>query len=240
MRGSQLVRWNQWYDRSPPDWRFQFILWPLIALGGINLLLTVSTGFPFALLVILGIFLIITIRVPYQRGWVAPSEPAAEPSPRQHIGWFDDLNRRYDDMPEFRRFWVLPMVLVIAGALNMAMTIAGGFPFGLLFLFALLAVAAIRIPYAGGWFQAPAAGPTKPTPVISNPDHPQPAAPKIAEDTAAETSVDTPQPSSSKVDYTQPAHSSDHPATPTPSQDNHPQSPTGSDNQTENPDLPKI
>jgi hypothetical protein len=69
------------------------------------------------------------------------------------------LNLWYDALPELQRFLVFPTVLVIAGAINMVWTISYGYPFGLLFLMALLALIAIRAPYKAGRyrFQAHAA-----------------------------------------------------------------------------------
>jgi hypothetical protein len=160
----RFVRWNHWYDNSPQDQRFRFVLWPLLALGAINLWLTLSVRFPFALLVVLGILFIAVVRIPYVLGWLTPADHAivGDPgSPRFQIegaGWVVDLNRRYDAMPESRRFWVYPAVLLAAGAINMLLTIGNHFPFGLLFLLVLLALVAIRAPYTAGWF--------KPTPAI--------------------------------------------------------------------------
>ncbi|HQT79538.1 MAG TPA: hypothetical protein PLD10_21040 [Rhodopila sp.] len=152
----RIVRWNRWYDDAPPDWRFSIVLWPLLALGAINMWLTIGFGFPFALLVILGILFVLAIRVPHVLGWVRPAGETAPP--RFQIeggGWLRDLNHRYDAMPEARRVWIFPAILLIAGGINMALTIANGFPFGILFLLVLLVLVAIRAPYAAGWFAPP-------------------------------------------------------------------------------------
>ena len=43
----RLARWNSWYDHAPESWRFQMVvLWPLLAIGAINMLLTIAIGFP--------------------------------------------------------------------------------------------------------------------------------------------------------------------------------------------------
>jgi len=108
-------------------------------------------------------------------GWISPADRAVaghnEPATFQIEGahWVVDLNRRYDAMPESRRFWVFPAVLVIAGAVNMLLTIGNGFPFGLLFLLALLALVAIRAPYAAGWFKPAATLGTGTEPVAPYP-----------------------------------------------------------------------
>ena len=161
----RLVRWNRWYDTAPEQWRFQLVLWPLLLLGAINMMLTIWAGVPFALLVVLGIIFLAVVRIPYGLGWVTPSEAAEDQARFQmhSAGWAVDLNRRYDAMPESRRFWVFPAVLVIAGAINMLLTIGNGFPFGLLFLLALLALVAIRAPYVAGWFGREEAHPVMPT-----------------------------------------------------------------------------
>jgi hypothetical protein len=151
----RMTAWNRWYDTVPTEWRFQFILWSLLALGTINMFLTVATGFPFALLVLLGILFIAVVRVPYVFGWMGPSAGEAAPTFQiQNANWLIDINHRYDALPESRRLWVYPAVLLIAGAVNMMLTIRFGFPFGLLFLLALLALVVIRAPFTAGWLRA--------------------------------------------------------------------------------------
>jgi hypothetical protein len=105
--------------------------------------------------VLLGIIAFAAIRVPYNLGWLAPATDAA-PDPHFEIvgaDWLLDLNHRYEAMPDTRRFWVYPAVLLIAGGINMLLTIGSGFPFGLLFLLALLALVCIRAPYTAGWLK---------------------------------------------------------------------------------------
>jgi hypothetical protein len=152
----RVAMWNRWYDTVPEEWRFQFVIWSLLALGTLNMALTVAIGFPFALLVLLGIIVITSIRVPYVLGWVAsPTGEDAESSFQiAGAGWLIDLNRRYEALAESRRIWVYPAVLLIAGAINMMLTIRYGFPFGLLFLAALLALVILRAPYSAGWLRS--------------------------------------------------------------------------------------
>jgi hypothetical protein len=91
----RVAMWNRWYDTVPEEWRFQFVIWSLLALGTLNMALTVAIGFPFALLVLLGIIVITSIRVPYVLGWVAsPTGEDAESSFQiAGAGWLIDLNR---------------------------------------------------------------------------------------------------------------------------------------------------
>jgi len=169
----RLYRWNRWYDGLPQEWRFQFILWPLIALGACNMLLSLSIRFPFGLLVLIGVLCVALVRVPYALGWITPAEalPTGEPGTRKlEIGgagadWLVGLNRRYEAMPDERRFWVFPAILVIAGAINMQLTINKGYPFGLIFLIVLLAVIVMRAPYAHGLLRSPSSGGT-PAPAL--------------------------------------------------------------------------
>ncbi len=97
-----LYRWNTWYDGLPQTWRFQVILWPLIAVGFLNMILTLGIRFPFGLLVLLALIGVAVIRVPYVLGWVkaegaAPSDqPSAPKIEIANAGWLIDLNRRYD------------------------------------------------------------------------------------------------------------------------------------------------
>lgn len=156
----RLYRWNSWYDQLPQEWRFQVILWPIVAVGFLNMLLTLAIRFPFALLVLIAMLCIAAIRAPYALGWIAPAEAdrSDEAGARRFevpgADWLVDLNQRYDALPDARRFWVFPAILLIAGAINMALTIGIGFSFGLLFLLALLALIAIRAPYAAGWLKS--------------------------------------------------------------------------------------
>jgi hypothetical protein len=157
--GERFHRWNLWYDELPQEWRFQFVLWPLIVLGAINILLTISSRFPFGLLLLLGIIFVVAVRVPYMLDRSASANGArivSKDSSSFQISGFDwliEMNQRYEAMPELRRLWVLPIVLLIAGAINMLLTIGNRFPFGLLFLLALLAMVAGRAPYVAGWLR---------------------------------------------------------------------------------------
>jgi len=162
----RLYHWNRWYDELPQEWRFQFILWPLIALGACNMLLSLSIRFPFGLLVLIGVLCVAAVRVPYALGWITPAEalPSGEPGTRKlEIGgagadWLIGLNRRYEALPDERRFWVFPAILVIAGAINMQLTINRGYSFGLIFLIVLLAIIVMRAPYAHGLLRSPSPG----------------------------------------------------------------------------------
>ena len=150
-------RWNEWYDALPDTWRFQVVLWPLLLIGTINMILTIRSGFPFGLLVILAILVLAFVRLPYnaKRGDGPVTRRPERVEPLAHVGWAWRLNRWYDGLPEWRRFWIMPAVLVVAGGLNMALTLGGHFPFALLFLLALLAMVAIRAPYVWGWLAPP-------------------------------------------------------------------------------------
>lgn len=195
----RLQRWNHWYEQTPELWRFQIIVWTLLLVGAVNMLLTIAVGFPFALLVGLAIAAIAAVRVPYVLGWVRNGDQAG---PRLEIGapsWVLRVNRWYDGLDEQQRPLVLLAALAIPGAINMWLTFAGNFPFGLLFLLAVLAVIAIRAPYTAGWFKeapgtaaADAARPTlSGTATAARPAAAAPAArPGSASDEAAPASVD--------------------------------------------------
>lgn len=72
----RLYRWNRWYDQQPEVWRSQIIVWFLVALAAFNTALSIWTGFPFLLLVVLAIAAIALVRVPYRMGWLqAPAGP---------------------------------------------------------------------------------------------------------------------------------------------------------------------
>jgi hypothetical protein len=177
----RVAMWNRWYDTVPGEWRFQYVVWSLLVLGTLNMALTVAIRFPFALLVLLGIIVITAIRVPYVLGWVtSPTGVDADLNFQiEGAGWLVALNHRYDALPESRRIWVYPAVLLIAGAINMMLTIRYGFPFGLLFLVALLALVILRAPYTAGWLRssakalaAPGASEQAPPPSVGEFDQP--------------------------------------------------------------------
>ena len=161
----RLSGWNRWYDGLPQEWRFQVILWPLIALGVVNMLLSLSIRFPFGLLVLLGVLLVAAVRVPALLGWITPAHAlpsgagAPDLKPRAAgADWIAGLNERYEAVPEQRRFWIFPAILLLAGAINMQLTISQGWPFGLLFLLALLAIVVVRAPYVHGLLRLSPAG----------------------------------------------------------------------------------
>ena len=153
----RALRWNRFYDGLPEEWRFQVLLWPLLAVGTVNMLLTLATGFPFALLILLGVIFVTAVRLPYVLGFsvLSGEDRSIKPLRIEGYGWLIELNQNYDALPEPRRIWVYPAVLLIAGAINMLLTIYYGFPFGLLFLLGLLSLVAFRAPYTAGWLARP-------------------------------------------------------------------------------------
>ena len=60
-------------------------------------------------------------------------------------------NDPYDKTPERWRSRLVVWAWVAIGAANMLLTTADGFPFALLLGLAILAMAAVRVPYALGW-----------------------------------------------------------------------------------------
>lgn len=166
----RIYRLNRWYDDAPEGWRFQLVVWGLVALAALNMLLTIAVRFPFGLLLLLAIIVLTAIRLPYALGWLKPAEGAAEggaeggaegAAPRdarfeiEPPDWVLKLNRWYDSHSEFGRMAIMLGTVVVIGAINMALTLGNGFPFGLLVLVGLLALIAIRAPYAAGWFREP-------------------------------------------------------------------------------------
>lgn len=192
----RLQRWNHWYEQTPETWRFQIVVWTLVIVGAVNMLLTIAVGFPFALLVGIAAAAIAAVRVPYVLGWVRrEGDAAAGGAPVMEIqapSWVIRVNRWYDGLDEMQRPLVLLAALAIPGFLNMLLTFAGGFPFGLLFLLAVIAVIAIRAPYTAGWLNeqpAPGAAPAAPT-ALSAPS--SAAAPRIGDESARTGPAPTP------------------------------------------------
>src|SRR5919202_755591 len=114
----RLQRWNRWYAERPDQWRFHLIVWGLVAVGAINMLLTIAVGFPFALLLLLAILVIAAVRVPYRLGWVQGLDASAGGSPRMEIqppDWVMNLNRWYDGLSDLGSAFVLLAALAIPG-----------------------------------------------------------------------------------------------------------------------------
>jgi hypothetical protein len=155
----RLIRWNRWYDSTPEDWHPHIVLWPLAFAGFINMQLSIASGFPFGVLVLLGLLVIASIRLPYKRGWIVPPpEAAGDVGATFNFGradWVYEINQRYEAVPEDRRFFVIPAILIVAGTLNLILTAARGWAFGGLFLLALLAVLLIRLPFVWGMLLPP-------------------------------------------------------------------------------------
>jgi type III secretory pathway component EscV len=153
-----MYRWNQWYDGLPEAWRGQAIVLPLLVIGTINMALTIWIGFPFALLLVLAVAAFATVRVPYKLGWLKPETEGADAPVRMEIegwDWVRQANIWYDSQSDLGRKVVLLGILLGAGFINMLLTFSAGFPFGLLFLLAILALVCIRVPYRSGWLKAP-------------------------------------------------------------------------------------
>ncbi|MBD0271480.1 MAG: hypothetical protein ICV73_06075 [Acetobacteraceae bacterium] len=192
----RLQRWNDLYDKTPERWRFQLVVWALVAVGAINMLLTIAVGFPFALLLGLAILAMAAVRVPYALGWLRQDDRAAASGEgggtRLEIeapSWMIRVNRWYDGLDETQRPLVLLAALAIPGAINMLLTFASGFPFGLLFLLAVLALVVIRAPYAAGWYKESASAAGGPALGV------EPAAPRIGDESAQSSSFGaTPRP----------------------------------------------
>jgi hypothetical protein len=200
----RLQRWNDMYDRTPEGWRFQLVVWALVAVGALNMLLTIAVGFPFALLLGLAILAMAVVRVPYALGWLQPGggEAGAGGGARLEIeapSWMIRANRWYDGLDETQRPFVLLAALAIPGAINMLLTFAGGFPFGLLFLLAVLTLVAIRAPYSAGWLKGAPAAATGPALGV------EPAAPRIGDGSAQGPLASPPQPAESAPVAAEPA-----------------------------------
>ena len=146
----RLNRWNRWYDGAPEEWRSQIVLWPLLLLGFINMQMTIAGGFPFGLLVLLGLIAIAAVRMPYTLGWIKPADGGARIEVGR-IDWLYDLNSSYDALPSARRFWLFVAAVVVITAVSLDLTLAYGMPFFLLFLIAFLLILGVRAPYVAGW-----------------------------------------------------------------------------------------
>jgi hypothetical protein len=152
----RLYRWNRWYDEQPESWRSSLIIWGLVVIAAFNTALTIWTGFPLLLLVVLALIGLALVRVPYKAGWLRVESGEGDAPARMQIEaprWVHDANAWYDSLPEGRRPLVVLTILVVAGAINMLLTFSSGFAFGLLFLLVFLALIAIRVPYTSGWLK---------------------------------------------------------------------------------------
>ena len=60
----RMIAWNRHYDDIPQKWRLPIVMWTIVAIGAINMMLTIGGHFPFGLLVVLAILVMAAIRVP--------------------------------------------------------------------------------------------------------------------------------------------------------------------------------
>lgn len=122
-------RANRWYDEAPEGWRFKLVVWGLVALGALNMLLTIVVRFPFGLMLLLAIIVLTAIRLPYALGWLKPADAATEGAPGdapvqaawfevEPPGWVLSLNHWYDDHSEFGRMAIMLGTVVAIGAVN--------------------------------------------------------------------------------------------------------------------------
>ena len=155
-RMNLLNRWNRWYDGFPELWKFPLVIGVLVMIGGINMALTIAAGFPFGLLVLIALLALAALRLPYI--WGSTPAPGVylqqardQAAAGAHSDWAHHWNLWYDDLPELWRFQFVLGALVLLGAINMALTIAFAFPFGLLVLVGVAALIVVRVPYTFGW-----------------------------------------------------------------------------------------
>lgn len=157
---SSIARWNRLYDEAPEHLRFQLIVWGLVAIGALNMMLTIWIGFPFGLLLVAAIAALAWIRVSPQLN--LPETPApqlmqwqpgtgADDDERTLLsGWansFPTFNGWMDHQGELTRLGVHLGILVLAGIINMLLSIHSAFPFGILVLIALVGLAVVRGPW---------------------------------------------------------------------------------------------
>jgi hypothetical protein len=157
-QSGSIERWNRLYDEAPPHLRFQALVWGLVAVGALNMLLTIWFNFPFGLLLVAAMAAMAWIRVAPQlnlvpkgsdapgSSWTAAPATREAPPPEMPMT-FASLNQWLDGLPEFQRLGIYIAVLTVVGAINMLLTIHGEFPFGLLFLLAFALLAWIRGPW---------------------------------------------------------------------------------------------
>ena len=162
----QMISLNRWYESLPETRRMLVIPAILIVVGGINMAMTIGNGFPFGLLFLIALLVILALRAPYAWGFVrdpaghataAPDQGLPDLSPHLQIeaDWLYDANLKYNALPETTRMMVIPLFLAVVGGINMSLTIGTGFPFGLLFLLGVIAVVGFRLPFEAGWLKQP-------------------------------------------------------------------------------------
>ena len=119
--------------------------------------------------------------MPFEGAFAEPSSnrgPGNDTGVRYDTGrWLIDLNHWYEGLPDTRRVFVYPAVLVAAGFVNTRLT---GAPIGWVSVSALAALIAVRRSYVSGWLAArvPAGGQvadTRPR-AVAAPVPPAPAA----------------------------------------------------------------
>ena len=146
MKGmDELYRWNAWFDEQAPKVRFDLAIWAVVALGLLNLLLTLVFGMAFGLLLLLGLILANLVRLPYALGELPPPAAAGDPAGTARLkAW----HRRIAEAPD--AVVSLPILgVALAAILGMgslaALSAKAGPAFGILFILtAVNALAVIR------------------------------------------------------------------------------------------------
>lgn len=141
----QLYRWNAWFDAQTPKVRFDLAVWAVVALGLLNLLLTLAFGMAFGLLLLLGLILANLVRLPYALGELPAPAAAGDPAGTARLqAWHGRIAETRDAVVSLPILGIALAAVLGMGSLA-ALSAKAGPAFGILFLLtAVNALAVIR------------------------------------------------------------------------------------------------
>ena len=141
----ELYRWNAWFDAQTPNYRFDLAIWAVVALGLLNLLLTLAFGMAFGLLLLLGLILANVARLPYALGDLPPPAAAGDPTGAASLQtWHRRIVEAPNAVVSLPIFGIALAAIFGMGSLA-ALSAKAGPAFGILFILtAVNALAVIR------------------------------------------------------------------------------------------------
>lgn len=141
----ELYRWNAWFDAQTPKYRFDLAVWAVVALGLLNLLLTIAFGMAFGLLLLLGLILANLARLPYAMGELPTPAAAGDPAGTARLqAWHGRITAAPDAVVSLPILGVALAAILGMGSLAALSTKAGP-AFGILFILTTVnALAVIR------------------------------------------------------------------------------------------------
>ena len=169
-----LYRWNAWFDAQTPSFRFDLAIWAVVALGLLNLLLTMAFGMAFGLLVLVGLVAANLARLPYALGELPQPAGGGAPAGAWRLeGWHRRITETPDDVVSLPTLGIALAAILGMGSLA-ALSAKAGPAFGILFILAVVNALVVIRGHGTGKPEL-AALPAEPEPLAIGQDHQMPS-----------------------------------------------------------------